>query len=256
MLAAAVSSSCSRWQPARTYEVTSQGEPQERYAAVLEVVNAEKYTVISSDPARYRLQVEAKASSSKQKSFIDIEVVGGSVRLVGSGHLVRNGKLHKSLHTELVKLEQKLGSRLGPTPAASGGASSLLSIAGPPEAWSEPASDQAVWGSGNFTCLPVHVPAEHQAALKLRLSNGDNADVQLSLAYAPELCRSPQKCRAAGGCPALGIGDSERVNKLAARIKKGEVSGRATLFDGNDAVSALDLGAHGSIKEALSEMKR
>lgn len=253
MLAAVASSGCSRWQPARTYEVTSQGDAQGRYAAVLEVVNAEKYAIVSQDPAGYRVQVEAKASG-KQKSFIDIVVTSGPVQLTGSGHLVRDNKLHKSLHNELAALEKKLGERLGPPPAAAS-SGPLLSIRGLPEAWTEPASDQAVWGSGNFTCLPVHVPQEHQAALELHLSNGEKAEVQLSLAYAPELCRSAEKCRVAGGCPALGIGDSERVNKLAARIQKHEITGHATLVDGTDAVVLVDLAAHGSIVQALSEMK-
>jgi hypothetical protein len=258
-IAAAVSSGCSRWQALRAHEVPSQGDPRGQYAAVLEVVKAEKYSVVSEEPAQYRVRVEAKASTS-QKSFIDIEVASDAVRLAGAGHLVRNGKIHKSLNTEIGRLEQKLAARLGVAPAGSASAAAAPVAAAPlvglPESWSEPASDPAVWGTGNFTCLPVRVPPEHQGALVLRLSTGENADVQLSLAYAPELCRSPQKCKVAGGCPALGIGDSERVQKLAGRIKKSEITSRATLLDGTSAVASIELGQHGSIVQALSEMKK
>jgi hypothetical protein len=125
-----------------------------------------------------------------------------------------------------------------------------------PQAWSEPAYDPSVWGNGNFTCLPVRVPAEHQAALTLQLSNGEKADLQLSLAYAPELCRSPTQCKQPGGCPALGIGDSERVNRIAARLSKGEIAALAMLLDGGRPVANIDLSRHGSIVQAMSEIKR
>jgi hypothetical protein len=113
-----------------------------------------------------------------------------------------------------------------------------------------------VWGNGNFTCIPVKVPADHQAALTLQLSNGEKADLQLSLAYAPELCRSPAQCKEAGGCPALGIGDPERVNRIASRLSKGEIGPSATLLDGGKPVANIDLAHHGSIVQALSEIKR
>jgi hypothetical protein len=255
VLALALCVGCGRWQPAKTYELTSQGESQGRYGAVLEVVNAEKYKIASQDPAGYRLRVVAKAND---KSFIDVEVTPGSVRLKPAGHFVRGDKVHKALNSELKALESKLAQRLGVARAAEPSApatAQALVPSGLPQSWSEAASDPAVWGGGNFTCLPVHVPAEHKAALTLKLSTGENADVELSLAYAPELCRSTQRCKVAGGCPALGIGDSERVNRLAARLKKGEVNGQATLFDGGSAIVSIDLSTHGSIAQSLSEMK-
>jgi hypothetical protein len=102
----------------------------------------------------------------------------------------------------------------------------------------------------------VRVPAEHQSALTLQLSNGEKADLLLSLAYAPELCRSPAQCKQTGGCPALGIGDPERVNRIAARLSKGEIGAQATLLDGGKPVAAIDLARHGSIVQAMSEIKR
>ena len=110
--------------------------------------------------------------------------------------------------------------------------------------------------NGNFTCLPVRVPQEHQNALALQLSNGEKADLQLSLAYAPELCRSPAQCKLPGGCPALGIGDSERVSRIAGRLSRSEIGAHATLLDGGKPVANIDLSRHGSIVQALSEIKR
>jgi hypothetical protein len=257
---------CGRWVPAKSYDVPAQSDPQGSYAAVLEVVGAEKYKVVAKDEAIKKVRLEARISGSDPdgKSYINIEVGPGSVRLSASGYLVRDGNVHKKLNTELTSLERKLKQRL-----AAGGSAPAVAAAGPapagpvadastvPQSWSEPAYDPSVWGNGNFTCLPVKVPAEHQAALTLQLSNGEKADLQLSLAYAPELCRSPAQCKVSGGgCPALGIGDSERVNRLAGRLSRGEVGAQATLLDSGKPVANIDLGKHGSIVQAMSEIKR
>jgi hypothetical protein len=73
---------------------------------------------------------------------------------------------------------------------------------------------------------------------------------------APELCRSPAQCKVPGGCPALGIGDPERVSRIAARLSKGEVAAQAILLDSGKAVANIDLAKHGSIVQAMSEIKR
>jgi hypothetical protein len=103
--------------------------------------------------------------------------------------------------------------------------------------------------------LPVRVPAEHQSALTLQLSNGERADLQLSLAYDAGLCRSPVQCKQPGGCPALGIGDAERVTRIAGRLSRGEIGSSAILLDGGKPVATIDLAHHGSIVQALSEIK-
>jgi hypothetical protein len=59
-----------------------------------------------------------------------------------------------------------------------------------------------------------------------------------------------------GGCPALGIGDPERVNRLAGRLHRGEVGAHATLLDSGKPVATIDLSKHGSIVQAMSEIKR
>jgi hypothetical protein len=168
--------------------------------------------------------------------------------------------VHKSLNTEMNGLEQSLKERFngGAAPASSSPAvatTAPVDTSGAPTAWSEPAYDPSVWGNGNFTCLPVRVPVEHQAALSLQLSNGEKADLQLSLAYDQGLCRSPAQCKQPGGCPALGIGDTERVNRLAGRLSRGEVGSQATLLDGGKPVATIDIAHHGSIVQALSEIK-
>jgi hypothetical protein len=263
-LALALSLGCGRWQPAKSYEVTTQSDPQASYAAVLDVASSEKYTVVSKDDVAKKVRLEARISGkdASHKSFIDVEVVGGSVKLAAAGHLVKDGKMHKSLGREVSSLEGQIKKRLasgsGSAPPAieSAPAEPVAAASGVPQAWSEPAYDPSVWGNGNFTCLPVKVPAEHQAALTIQLSNGEKADLQLSLAYAPELCRSPAQCKVPGGCPALGIGDPERVNRIATRLSKGEVASQAILLDSGKAVANIDLSKHGSIVQAMSEIKR
>src|SRR5262249_18942179 len=170
-------------------------------------------------------------------------------------------KVHKNLAREIDNLEADLKQRFGGAPAPAGStqatasAQSVGDTSGAPQAWTEPAYDPSVWGNGNFTCLPVRVPADHQAALTLQLTNGEKADLQLSLAYDAGLCRSPAQCKQAGGCPALGIGDTERVNRLAGRLSRGEIGSTATLLDGGKPVATIDLAHHGSIVQALSEIK-
>jgi hypothetical protein len=259
VLALALSVACGRWQPAKSYDVATQSDAQASYAAVLEVAGAESYKIASKDDAAKKVRLQSRTNSS---SFIDVEVTAGNVRLAAAGNLVRDGKVHKNLGKEVSSLEGKLKKRLrsgAPAAAAAtpvAAAEPAAAAAGVPTAWSEPAYDPSVWGNGNFTCLPVRVPAEHQAALTLQLSNGEKADLQLSLAYAPELCRSPAQCKVPGGCPALGIGDPERVTRIAARLSKGEVASQAILLDSGKAVANIDLAKHGSIVQAMSEIKR
>jgi hypothetical protein len=263
-IALALTLGCGRWQPAKSYEVTTQVDEQTSYTTVLDVASSERYTVVSKDDVAKKVRLEARVSgsSASSKSFIDVEVVGASVKLAAAGHLVKDGKVHKSLGREVSSLEGQIKKRLASgassatPPAAEAPEEPVAAASGVPQAWSEPAYDPSVWGNGNFTCLPVKVPAEHQAALTIQLSNGEKADLQLSLAYAPELCRSPAQCKVPGGCPALGIGDPERVNRIAARLSKGEVASQAILLDSGKAVANIDLSKHGSIVQAMSELKR
>jgi hypothetical protein len=259
-LAVGLSGCAGRWQPASAHEVATQAEPQSAYATVLEVASSKNYGVVSKDEATKKIRLQ---SQNNAKSFIDIEVVGNQVKLTPAGSLVRGDKVHKVLSTELNNFEQSLKERLGggnAMPAASGSAAVAsappVDASGTPTAWSEPAYDPSVWGNGQFTCLPVRVPVEHQGALTLQLTNGEKADLQLSLAYDQGLCRSPAQCKQPGGCPALGIGDTERVNRLAGRLSRGEVGPTATLLDAGKPVATVDLAHHGSIVQALSEIKR
>lgn len=265
VLALALGAGCgARWTPAKTYEVPAQSDPQASYGAVLEVAGVESYKIVSQDAAAKKVKLKARVdgSDAASTSYINVEVAAGLVRVSASGHLVRDGKVHKKLSDELKSFQGKLKDRLGGGAVAAASASAaapqpVADASSVPQAWSEPAYDPSVWGNGNFTCLPVKVPADHQAALSLQLSNGEKADLQLSLAYAPELCRSPAQCKVAGGgCPALGIGDPERVSRLAGRLQRNEVGAHATLLDSGKPVVTIDLSKHGSIVQAMSEIKR
>jgi hypothetical protein len=263
VLGASLSVGCGgRWLPPKNHAVATQRDAPASYAAVLEVASAKKYAIVSKDDATRKVRLLAH---SNEKSFIDVAVVAGEVKLTAAGHLVRDGKVHRVLTNEMNNLEFDLRQRFGAASPTGGLAAAPVEssptpprgdTAAMPQAWSEPAYDPSVWGNGNFTCLPVRVPAEHQSALTLQLSNGEKADLLLSLAYAPELCRSPAQCKQPGGCPALGIGDPERVNRIAARLTKGEIGAQATLLDSGKPVAAIDLARHGSIVQAMSEIKR
>jgi len=247
-----------RWLPARTDAVPTQADPQASFAAVLEVVGP-KYTIVAKDEAAKKVRLKAKSNGG---SFIDIEVVAGEARLSAAGELARDGKVHRVLLHEMTNLEADLKARFGAGAAPAGStpatasAQSVPDNSSAPKAWTEPAYDPSVWGNGNFTCLPVRVPADHQAALSLQLTNGEKADLQLSLAYDAGLCRSPAQCKQPGGCPALGIGDTERVNRLAGRLSRGEIGSLATLLDSGKPVATIDLSHHGSIVQAMTEIKK
>jgi hypothetical protein len=268
LLTLALGVGCGRWQPAKSYDVATQADPASSFATVLRVAADSEYQVVSKDEAQKKVRLESHTNSS---SFIDVDVSAGAVHLAAAGKLVRDGKVHKNLARELGALREKFEQQL-----AGGGAAAVGNVAAPstspappapatgtaatatgvPVAWSEPAYDPSVWGNGNFTCLPVKVPLEHQAALTLQLTTGEKAELQLSLAYAPELCRSPSQCKVPSGCPALGIGDPERVSRLAARLAKGQIGAQAILLDGGNAVANVDLSKHGSIVQAMSELSR
>jgi len=263
--AVSVAGCAGRWQPESSHDVASASDPQTIYGVVQQVAQTKGYTVVTRDDANKQLRLQAQSNA---KSFIDVTVVSGQVKLSPSGAFVRGEKVHKLLQNELNNLEFELKQRLGggaapgsgtsvaAAPTATPAPAPAVDAANVPQAWSEPAYDPSVWGNGNFTCLPVRVPQEHQNALALQLSNGEKADLQLSLAYAPELCRSPAQCKLPGGCPALGIGDSERVSRIAGRLSRSEIGAHATLLDGGKPVANIDLSRHGSIVQALSEIKR
>jgi hypothetical protein len=257
---------CARWRPARPYEVPSAQDPAATFKTAMDVAMEEHYVVVARDDAARAIRLEAKVSGGARDrmSFIDMRVVGNEVQLGAVGYLVRaDGSIHKTLDHELDALRKHLEHRLaGPMIQARPPNMEMPASAPPepaaghvPEAWTEPAYDPGVWGNGDFTCIPVQIPQSHQGALWIRLSNGEKADLQLSLAYAPELCRSPAQCTMAGGCPALGIGDADHVGKIAARLSKGEVGAKATLLDAGRPVAQIDLTRHGSIKQAMADQK-
>ena len=253
-----------RYRPAEPHDVATTADPNATYAAVLDTLKSEKYAVVDQNAAAFAVRVRAHLDEhdSAKVSLIALQVDGGGVHLSASGYFVHpDGTIYRNLNNELGNLQRALKKRLGagaPAPVVAAGPAPVSPTAPPgslPISWSEPAYDPSVWGHGNFTCLPVKLPAEEQSQLTLKLSNGENADVLLSLAYAPELCRSPGECKLPGGCPALGIGDGDRVSKLAGRLSHKEIGPQATLFLNGQPVAIVDLSKHGSIAQAMTEIK-
>jgi hypothetical protein len=255
-----------RYRPAESHDVAATADPNATYAVVMDTLKSDKYDVIDQDAAAHAVRVRSHLDQhdANKVTIIMLQVDGAAVHLSAAGYLVHpDGTVHKTLNSELSSLQKSLSKRLasgGPLPPAPPGPAGLPPPPGAPPgslpvSWSEPAYDPSVWGHGNFTCLPVKLPAEEQSQLTLKLSNGENADVLLSLAYAPELCRSPGECKLAGGCPALGIGDPDRVSRLAGRLSKNEIGAQATLLLKGQPVAVIDLSKHGSIAQAMTEIK-
>ncbi|MET0795682.1 MAG: hypothetical protein ABW061_29460 [Polyangiaceae bacterium] len=249
-----------RWRPQQASDVAGSSDPNATYALVLDTLKAQKYKVVSEDAASRTVNVRAHVGERDADggSTIQLRVTGSNVHVSATGYLVhRDGSTHRTLNSELASLEKQLKKRLGSGASAAPSPADASPAAAPngalPVAWSEPAYDPAVWGKGNFTCLPVKLADADQAGLTLKLSNGENADVLLSLAHAPELCRSAAECKLPGGCPALGIADAARVSRLAARLSKHEVGPLATLFSKGQPVATIDLAKHGSIAQAMAE---
>lgn len=275
VLAPGLTLGCNRWQPARAYQVppgSAGGKPT--YDAVQEVLAASKYQVLEKNDAAFTTKVRSHAHESNDAlaSFIAIAVEpNGHVVLTPSGYLVRpDGTIHRKLESELEELEYALSQRLNvplgarqplpPPPVASASAAptatASASSTGIPYAWSERAYEPSTWGSDEFTCVPVKIAPEDQSQLRLRLSNGQDATVVISIAYAPELCRSPQQCSLPGGCPALGLGDEQQVAALAGLISSNAVAKEAVLTSRGVPIATLDLSKHGSIAKAMQQGKK
>lgn len=254
---------CTRWRAQQPHDVAGLADPNATYAVLVDTLKSQQYRFLEQDPAARSVRVRAHVdeNDATRVSTISARIDGREVHLVGAGYLVRsNGAMHQALSSELGSLQKLLKKKLAPgavpeKPAAAAAASASPPSASLPVAWSEPAYDPKVWGNGNFTCLPVKLTEEDGTQLTLKLSNGETADVLLSLAHAPELCRSPAACKLPGGCPALGIADQERVSRLAGRLSKREVGPLATLYARGKAVATIDLSKHGSLAQAMADKK-
>ncbi|HEY2404966.1 MAG TPA: hypothetical protein VGI10_03140 [Polyangiaceae bacterium] len=258
-----------RFRPVTAHDVAAPADPRATYGVVLEVAAREKYRIVVRDDAHLVLQVRSHVDQTDdgRVSVINFGVDPNGVHLWASGYLVHpDGTIHRRLDAELERLERVLTARLGagaaglvaqptPPPQAPLAAPPPAPVAALPSAWNEPASDQDTWGRGNFTCLPLTLPAQDQKELSLELSSGERADVTLSLAYSPALCHSANECKQPAGCPALGIGDAAHVSRLAARLSKKEISSQATVRFRGQPVAMLDLSHHGSVAQAMTGTK-
>ena len=262
LLAALGTVACGGWRLPPPHEIHAMSDPGASYLVVLDTLKSEHYTILEQDAATRTVRVRSHVNekSASRVSVISLHVDNGAVYLSGSGYLVRpDGTTHHALISEMAALDEALQKRFRGSPPSTAPASASASLmpaaasGSLPAAWSEPASNPSVWGNGNFTCLPVKLADEEQTQLSLKLSNGETADVLLSLAHAPELCRSPAQCKLPGGCPALGIADADRVARLAARLSKHEIGELATLYSRGQAIVVVNLAKHGSIAQAMAE---
>jgi hypothetical protein len=241
------------------------------YQVVLQVLGQNGYRILEERRAERSVRVRAHVDESDERrpSFITAFVApNGSVHFEPSGFLVKpDGSVHSKLSNELTRLEQQVAQQLGappppgPPPAGQQRTTAVPGVAGPqappgiPRAWTEPAYDPKTWGHGDFTCVPVKLPSDTRQ-LKLRLSNGEDANVSLSVAYSPGLCRSPGQCPLSDGCPALGLGDAQQVERLAERLGRGQIDRQAIVVLDGRPMAVVDLSKHGSISQTLNQAPR
>jgi hypothetical protein len=247
---------CGGWRQQSEHAVPALTDPTATYVVVLETLRDERYSIVGQDAAARLVRVRSHVDEKNPThvSVISLLVDNGAVHLSAAGYLVRSdGTTHHALNSELASLHRALQKKLygaaqGPSGAASAPPPALaVAPSTLPVAWNETSPD----GHGTFTCLPIKLAEAEQSQLSLKLSTGENADVSLSL--APGLCRSPTSCKLPGGCPALGIADTDRVSRLAARLSKHEIGPLATLLARGQGVVVIDLSKHGSIAQAIAE---
>ena len=271
---ATAAAGCKHYVKARAYGVESAADSKSTYAALREVLDKDHYQAVDQNPSAQTIRVRAHADENEtgHASFIDAEVSpDGSVALRPSGSLVKpDGTISTRLSTEVARLEHQLSDRLrgdvgsskkasaaaakesAPPPRDTASAGSSGEGGGLPRAWNERAYDPKTWGDGEFTCVPAKLPSDGRL-LKLRLSTSEEADVSISIAYDPGLCRTG--CPLPNGCPALGLGDETRAAKLAERLDAGQIDSAATVMLDGRAVSTIDLRKHGSINRFLKARK-
>jgi hypothetical protein len=243
--------------------MASAADPDTTYQVVQQVLVEKKYQVLERNDVERTMIVRSHVDEDDPttQTLISIQTTAdGKVTFKPSGYLVKpDGLIHRMLNNEIDELSEEITARLGkPAPANTQASADVATSAAPATvatAWNEPAYDPKIWGPGNFTCLPVKIPTEDQQSLKLRLSNGEIAELVLSLAYATELCRSPSQCPIATGCPALGFGDSQQVSALAQRLVNKEIGETATVLDHGEPVVNINLPSHGLIAKAMEQLK-
>lgn len=258
LVLALIGSGC-RWQSDHPHIVTGQAGPDASYRTLLDVLADQKYQVVEQSEAQRTVRVRAHVneSSPSEASFIIADVdTSGTVRLVPSGYLVHDdGKVHARLLSETDdlrrKIERKMGAAVAVAPTASSSARAFVPQASAtlPRGFYQPAPPGH--GEGELTCLPVHLV--DSGDLRLRLSNGEESDVVIALDNSPGICTS--ECRAPDGCPALGVGDREKVERLAARLAKGQIDWEAQIVAKGSPIAVIDLSRHRFIKQALAHAR-
>ena len=123
---ASLSANCGRWDSEAQYAAASNTDAASAYAKLLKVLADKGYHVTEQRDAERYIQVRAHVDENfvSRQSFIAAQVDGGgTVHFTPSGHLVRDGKVHKKLESELVDLQYAMRGDVGGGAAPSATAS-------------------------------------------------------------------------------------------------------------------------------------
>ena len=134
---APVAASCGRWTPARDYVSESKTDAASAYQKLLKVFGDKGYHVVEQRDGDHYAKVRAHIDENfvSHQSFIAAQVdAAGVVRFTPSGYLVREGKVHKKLASELLDLEYAMRGDVGPQPEPAASVSGAPAPPPPPEA--------------------------------------------------------------------------------------------------------------------------
>ncbi len=116
---APLAASCGRWTPARDYVSESKTDTASAYQKLLKVFGDKGYHVVEQRDGDHYAKVRAHIDEKfvSHQSFIAGQVdAAGIVHFTPSGYLVREGKVHKKLASELLDLEYAMRGDVGPQP--------------------------------------------------------------------------------------------------------------------------------------------
>jgi pyruvate/2-oxoglutarate dehydrogenase complex dihydrolipoamide acyltransferase (E2) component len=143
MATAPLAASCGRWTPARDYVSESKTDTASAYEKLLKVFGDKGYHVVEQRDGDHYAKVRAHIDEKfvSHQSFIAAQVdAAGVVHFTPSGYLVRDGKVHKKLASELLDLEYAMRGDVGPQPEPAASVSASPAPTPPPEVTTTTAS--------------------------------------------------------------------------------------------------------------------
>ena len=136
LAAAPITASCGRWTPARDYVSQSKTDAASAYQKLLKIFADKGYHVVEQRDGEHYAKARAHIDENfvSHQSFIAAQVdAAGVVHFTPSGYLVREGKIHKKLASELLDLEYAMRGDVGPQPEPSPSASAAPATPPPAE---------------------------------------------------------------------------------------------------------------------------